>query len=430
MMPSVSPRARDGIIDALRADAVALSGEWMTRIDLEYLIAGHLVGLEEGDVDVVAIGKAALEMARATRRALGPRVRREFIVVDAPSGGPDELGPDVWVGDHPMPGVASLAAGEGLVGFLEQATAAQSTLFLVSGGASSLCVRPAPPLTLEDLGEVWKAALSAGLDITALNRLRASTSMISGGAVLRHVRTPSSLTLVMVDNVISGAPWVGSGLTYQFSPSRADLDGQLGVLGLAASPLGDRMVEAFEQRRRWMDWSATSRHRNEVVAEPALMLELTIAAAERLGYRVVSMGAAMRGDVEEMTRKWAKTLEEEVVAGDRVCVVGVGEATVRVTGAGEGGRCQEFAWRMAAELARLDRDAVFVARSSDGRDFVEGVGGAWSDSRSLVRCGAAGLDWAALADNHDTLPGLRALGQLLVGGHTGWNLCDLYLSVM
>ncbi|HUX05617.1 MAG TPA: DUF4147 domain-containing protein [Acidimicrobiales bacterium] len=426
----MSPRTRDGAIDALRADAVALSREWMNRIDLERLIGDHVNGLEEGDVDVVAIGKAALEMARATRQVLGPRVRREFIVVDTPGRGPDESEFDVWIGDHPIPGVASLAAGERLVDFLEQVTAAQTTLFLVSGGASSLCVRPAPPLTLEDLAEVWRVTLRAGLDITALNRLRASTSMISGGAVLRHVRTPSSLTLVMVDNVISGAPWVGSGLTYEFQPSRADIDGQLDALGPLATPLRERMVEAFEQRRLWMVRSAPSRHRNEVVAEPALMLELTIAAAERLGYRVVSLGAAMHGDVEEMTREWAQTLKGQGAVGDRLCVVGVGEATVRVTGTGEGGRCQEFAWRMAAELARLDRDAVFVARSSDGRDFVEGVGGAWSDSRSLIRCGAVGLDWATLADNHDTLSGLRALGQLLTGGHTGWNLCDLYVSVM
>lgn len=418
------------MIDALRTDAVALSGEWMARIDLEHLVADHVIGLESGEIDVVAIGKAAFEMARAARQVLGRRIRRAFVVVDSFSADPDSSDTEVWVGDHPIPGLASSVAGERLVEFLGHATDAKTTLFLVSGGASSICVSPAPPLSLEDLAEVWKVALGAGLDITALNRLRASTSMISGGAVLRHVRTPSSVTLVMVDNVISGATWVGSGLTYEFAPSRTDLDGQLVVLGLADTPLGERIVEAFKTRQRWMDRSATTHHRNQVVAEPALMLDATMSAAARLGYRVVSLGPAMRGDVEDMTREWVRTLEKEVMAGDRVCVVGVGEATVRVTGAGEGGRCQEFAWRMAAELARLDRDVVFVARSSDGRDFVEGVGGAWADSRSLIRCRAAGLDWAALADNHDTLPGLRALGQLLIGGHTGWNLCDLYLSVM
>lgn len=429
-MPSVSPETRDGMIDALRTDAVALSNEWMAQVDLERLMADRVTTLDEGDVDVVAVGKAALEMARATRQALGPRIRREFIVVDTPSADTAGWGPNVWVGEHPLPGVASLAAGERLVEFLQQATPAQNTLFLVSGGASSLCVCPAPPLTLEDLAAVWKVALMAGLDITALNQLRASTSMISGGAVLRHVRTPSSLTLVMVDNVISGAPWVGSGLTYEFSPSRAEFDGRLDGLGLADSPFSARMLEAFERRRRWMAQPVTSHHRNQVVAEPALMLELTMAAAERRGYRVISMGAAMSGDVVAMTREWAQTLEEEVGRGDRVCVVGAGEATVQVSDGGEGGRCQEFAWRMAGELARLERDAVFIARSSDGRDYVEGIGGAWSDSRSLIRCGDAGLDWAALADHHDTLPGLRALGQLLDGGHTGWNLCDLYLSLM
>jgi glycerate 2-kinase len=110
--------------------------------------------------------------------------------------------------------------------------------------------------------------------------------------------------------------------------------------------------------------------------------------------------------------------------------MGVGEVTVRVGGAGTGGRCQEFAWYMAKVLAELDRDAAFVARASDGRDFVEGVGGAWVERSTLERVLTSGVDWLAVAQANDSHSALRTLGQLLEGGHTGWNLCDLYVALM
>jgi len=42
-------------------------------------------------------------------------------------------------------------------------------------------VLPAPPLTLDDLNRIWLAALRAGVDITTLNQIRATTSLIAGG---------------------------------------------------------------------------------------------------------------------------------------------------------------------------------------------------------------------------------------------------------
>jgi glycerate-2-kinase len=41
-----------------------------------------------------------------------------------------------------------------------------------------------------------------------------------------------------------------------------------------------------------------------------------------------------------------------------------------------------------------------------------------------------GLDWSSVGRAHDTYPALRALGQLIEGGHTGWNLCDLYVALV
>ncbi|MGC2485514.1 MAG: MOFRL family protein, partial [Acidimicrobiales bacterium] len=102
----------------------------------------------------------------------------------------------------------------------------------------------------------------------------------------------------------------------------------------------------------------------------------------------------------------------------------------RIDGPGEGGRCQEMAWRMADELAHESRDAVFLARSSDGRDFVRGVAGAWVSSDTWERIGERGLNWGNIAQTHDTYPALATLGQLIEGGHTGWNLCDVFVALI
>jgi glycerate-2-kinase len=56
------------------------------------------------------------------------------------------------------------------------------------------------------------------------------------------------------------------------------------------------------------------------------------------------------------------------------------------------------------------------------------VGGAWVDNTTRTKAEAMGFAWADVAaDNNSHLP-LVALDQLVRGGHTGWNLCDLYVA--
>ncbi|MGC2486665.1 MAG: DUF4147 domain-containing protein, partial [Acidimicrobiales bacterium] len=336
-------------------------------MDLGVLIGQRLADAPSGDepVDVVAIGKASREMAKATRHILGSRVHRQLVVSD--EGGevftPKSI---VIVGEHPISGANSLRAGEALVSFLESPDHAANALLLLSGGASSLCVVPAPPLAVEDLGELWHAALRAGVDITTLNQIRASTSLIGGGALLRHVRASNSTSLILVDNVVSGARWVASAMTYDYEPTSQEVDDLWKAIAMD-EPLRSRMSAAFAQRRTLMERELVTQHRNVVLADPAMMLEWALAEASLRGYQAVDMGSHITGDVEAVVQEWGRTLHN---AGPRSAVLGVGEVTVRIDGPGEGGRCQEMAWRMADELAHESRDAVFLARSSDGRDFV------------------------------------------------------------
>jgi glycerate 2-kinase len=395
-------------------------------MDLAALINERLYGeaLPRGSVDLVAIGKAAPEMALAARTVLAGRVCREILVTDhgAQRGEPLDT---VLIGEHPVPGEGSLRAGKAVISFLERDDHADTTLFLISGGASSLCVAPAPPLTLNDLNEIWSAALRTGVDITTLNQIRATCSLIAGGALLRYLQSRDSMSLILVDNVVSGAPWVASAMTYDYLPAVGEVDALWSKIDVD-SPLRSKMHAAFEERSQVMASRPSPVHQNVVVGEPAMMLRSAIEEASRRGYRIIDRGARVIGDVGSVTQQWGEVVRN---AENRTAVIGVGEVTVQVHGTGLGGRCQEFAWLMAKELNE-DRQSAFVAQSSDGRDYIEGVAGAWVTNETVTGINAAGLDWLKVARSHDTYPALRTLGQLIAGDHTGWNLADIYVALV
>jgi glycerate 2-kinase len=411
-------------------DALAISDAWSSALDLHAMVETQVRSLDVRDgVDLVAIGKAAREMALAARDVLGDHVLRQLVIVD--EGPAFSLDADVEfvIGEHPLPGLGSLMAGEGLVDFLDESRAA-NTVFLISGGASSLCALPAAPVDLEDLHELFAAVLAAGADITTLNKLRASCSSIAGGAVLRRIRTPRSLSLIMVDNVVSGARWVASGLTFEYMPDRDEVQELLSDIGRRGTQLASRILDASEVRADIMAEPMKTVHENHVIAEPAQVLAAVGADAQRRGIRVIELGASLHGDVQEVVDAMAARVASESLIEGAFCVVGVGEATVQVRGDGVGGRCQEFAWRMAGAFGDYERDVMAVARSTDGRDYVQGIAGGWSNRETIRRARELGIDFATVVEKSDSYTALHELGQLIDGGRTGWNLCDVYLCVV
>ncbi len=408
-------------------DAMAIASEWLTEIDLNVLLKERLVTMVDGAVDVVAIGKAAREMADAAGVALGSQIVRRLVISEEASG---SLDGDVLIGEHPVPGPGSLDAGRRLVAFLREPTTATTTVFLVSGGASSLCVLPAPSLTLDDLAGVWHAALLHGVDVTTLNKIRAATSSIAGGAILREIQTARSMSLIMVDNVVSGARWVASSLTYDYQPEPDEVRELLSRVGLLDTTLGERLLAGYEQRRRRMAMTVVREHENVVFADPSLLFDAAARSGERRGYHIVDMGHAIVDDVTVVAETWREQLRAESLGGEPICLVGVGEVSVKVRGSGRGGRCQAFAWEMARVLDGMSRQHAFVARASDGRDFVEGVSGAWVDETTFSLAQKRGIDWGEVAREADTFGALDELGQLIIGTHTGWNLCDLYVALV
>jgi hydroxypyruvate reductase len=85
---------------------------------------------------------------------------------------------------------------------------------------------------------------------------------------------------------------------------------------------------------------------------------------------------------------------------------------------------------MAELLDGFERNVVVAARATDGRDFVKGIAGGWVDETTARRARGRGIDWSSVVEESDSYSALNELGQLITGGRTGWNLCDVYLAVV
>lgn len=212
---------------------------------------------------------------------------------------------------------------------------------------------------------------------------------------------------------------------------------------------------------------------NVIIGSNALALAEARRQAEALGYQAVVLSAAMQGDVKSVATFYGllarvagahlarpggagvsveeeKQLHEqaaalqlpdlqleealEVVKGARgpICLLAGGEPTVQLQGSGKGGRNQELALRVAAELGQWPLapvDVLFLSGGTDGRDGPTEAAGAWVMPELASQATAEGLHVATFLDRNDShtfFHRFQGGAHLLYTGLTGTNVMDVH----
>ena len=125
------------------------------------------------------------------------------------------------------------------------------------------------------------------------------------------------------------------------------------------------------------------------------------------------------------------------------CLIGGGEPTVTVRGAGQGGRNQELALSFVITLHKLQtlhnpapiakENCVFVSVGTDGQDGACDAAGAVVDPSLFSTAREQGLDpTESLLDNdsYSFFSALNSGGNLLKTGLTGTNVMDVHVLLM
>lgn len=417
-------------------------------------LGGELAGAEKvpalladaSRIFLVAAGKAARGMAAELAARLGPKLQEALAIFpsspqvsgpDPPAGASGEPRDSIWTiaAGHPVPDSSSERAGAAALEIAGRAGPGDLLLLALSGGASSLMVAPAAPVTLADKVAINAALLGSGGSIRELNIVRRHMSAIKGGGLLRACGGARVLSLILSDVAQNDLATIGSGPTAADPTTFAEAIGVLkrrGLWGRAPESIRDRLErgaagEVAETVKPGDPLLA--RVDNVVIADNRTALEAAASAAAAAGY-AADRWRELYGEADDVGRALSAHLS--AIGGDRVCVIAGGEPVVTVRGQGRGGRAQQAALAMALELQRLGRERRIMAlfAGTDGVDGPTDAAGAFVSPRTAERAREAGLDPAAALARNDAYPLFGALGDLLVTGPTGTNVSDIFIGLV
>lgn len=371
-------------------------------------------------VHLVAIGKAAWQMAACAAEVLGPRLRAGVVVTKYGHS----IGPiphcAIWEGGHPVPDENSFRGTRAAMDLVEGLGAGDTVVFLVSGGGSALFEQPLIPG--EELAAITQTLLSGGADIVEMNTVRKRLSAVKGGRFAQLCAPAKVFAVVLSDILGDPLDMIASGPA---CPDHSTCAQALAVAEKYALPLSPQAAALLKQE------TPKSLANVETVITGSVR-ELCAAAADacrRLGYKPLVLTDRLCCEAREAGSFLASIARSHQDAAESLAFLAGGETVVHVTGDGLGGRNQELALAAAPGIAGMT-DTVVFSLGSDGTDGPTDAAGGLVDGQTLARLRAAGLSVHGVLARNDAYHALATVDGLIRTGPTGTNVNDVAVALL
>ena len=400
----------------LRKDADGIIEESLAAIlpdaAVEKALKGHTFA--NGRIVLVAVGKAAWQMARAAADVLGERIdtglvitKYDHVMGEIPHVRCMEAG-------HPVPDENSFVATREALALTENLTAEDTVLFLLSGGGSALFEQPLIPAA--ELTDLTEQLLASGADIVAMNTLRKRMSAVKGGRFAEHCAPAAVFSIVLSDILGDPLDMIASGPAYPDSSTAADAHAVVEKYRLRLSPTATALLDKPLP-------TALPNVETHITGSVRELCAAAATAAERRGYTPVLLTDQLDCEAREAGCFLAAIARTHAREGAYAYIAG-GETVVQLKGKGRGGRNQELALAAAEGIAGLTNVAVFGV-GSDGTDGPTDAAGGYVDGGTVAALAREGKSAAAALAENDAYPALNAVGGLIMTGPTGTNVNDV-----
>ena len=232
VLPPLSPELTEAISGArgARKDALQAVASAIRAADPSSLVRGALkvkggratLGREKvllgrfRRIIVVGGGKASGLMAAEVERLLGDRVAGGVVVVPDYQRALPRLRRVRYVrSTHPVPTEKGARATARMVEAVEEATAEDLVVCLISGGGSALMPLPVEGVGVDDVAKTTRLLLNSGAEIGEVNSVRKHLSRIAGGRLVEHANGARMISLIISDVVGDDLSSVASGPTVE-----------------------------------------------------------------------------------------------------------------------------------------------------------------------------------------------------------------------
>lgn len=371
----------------------------------------------EGKLLLVAVGKAAWQMADAAYEELGDRIHGG-IVITKHGHSQGEIGSlSIREAGHPVPDEHTYTATREVLALTEGLTAQDTVLFCLSGGGSALFEQPLLPE--DELADITRQLLACGADIVEINTLRKRFSAVKGGKFAAHCAPARVFSVLLSDVLGDRADMIASGPA---CPDRSTC-----ALALAIAEKYHLFLSSEAYALLQQETPKELPHAETRVA--GSVRQLCDAAMERchaLGYEPHLLTDRLCCEAKEAGSFFASIAQTQVEKGRKLAFLAGGETVVHLTGNGMGGRNQELALAAAIGMDGLPPEkAILFSLGSDGTDGPTDAAGGMADGSTASRMREGGVSPAEALANNDAYHALRAADALLLTGPTGTNVNDL-----
>ena len=373
--------------------------------------------ISDRPVHVIAVGKAAGEMAVAVELILNERLT-DGIVVTKSLGNNLKLRSRVLLGSHPVPDERSLEAGDAVLRFARDIPVGSLVLCLISGGGSALLEVLRPGVRLEDLQQTTRALLNAGASIHELNAVRARMSEVKAGGLLAQLGHVEVVNLIISDVLGDGLATIASGPTVPraMTEPAEDILRRYGI---------DRSLPEDDGNQPSTD------PRTLILSNLSMAIDAACEAAREHGFEPAVLSRSLAGEARHVATTLAGIVADTGAGTTtfprKSCIIAGGETTVTVRGDGTGGRNTECALAAALRLQGVD-DVAMGCLATDGDDAETNVAGGIVTGATITNENVQEARHAL--DRNDTFTFLNSVGAAWGTGPTGTNVNDLVIGIV
>jgi len=398
---------------------------------VDYVIAQNLpdeavikaVGNRKFDKNlyVIAIGKAAWNMANAAVGQLGHQIVKGIVITKYEHSKGEIPKMEIVEAGHPLSDENTIKATGKAIELAKGLSDEDELLFLISGGGSALFEKPLPGLTLEDIVDVNSRLLVAGADIVEMNVIRKRFSAVKAGRFAQFVAPASTFAIVLSDVLGDRLDSIASGPMVPDHSTACDAKRIAEKYNLKLTPLMEELLE--KETPKEVQGVET------VITGSVVTLSRSAAQiAKEMGYQPTIICSNMIGEAREVGRM-AGVIASDIISGKSdfkapCAIILGGETVVTLKGTGKGGRNQELALAAAGEISGLE-NVLILSLGSDGTDGPTDAAGGWVNGATSAALKEKGIDIHQVLENNDAYHALEAVNQLIITGPTGTNVNDV-----
>ena len=368
-----------------------------------------------GKIVLVAMGKAAWQMAKAAEECLGDKIDKG-VVVTKYQHVKGEINKCICIeAGHPVPDENSFRGTQAAIDAVTGLTEKDTVLFLISGGGSALFEKPLIPG--EELSDITNQLLACGADIVEMNTVRKRLSAVKGGKFAKICEPAQVYAIVLSDILGDPLDMIASGPACPDTSTCEDAKRIIEKYNIRLSEKAQELMEIETPKK--LDNVTTKI--NGSVKELCRAVEKE---CRELGYEPYILTDQLCCQAKEAGSFLASIAKTHIRTGKKAAYIAGGETIVNLTGHGLGGRNQEIALSASAGIAGLGNVAVFSV-GSDGTDGPTDAAGGYVDSETHAALKELGIDEYEVLKENDAYHALEKVGGLIKTGPTGTNVNDV-----